>query len=481
MKLQTRNTSLLYQRIAGTLEQQIHKGVLQPGDKLPSLRSVCLEYGVSMTTALQAYLELEKKALIESKPQSGYYVSYLFRHFPPIPARSQPHGNGNHTDPEDIISKVYRNISVRKTSPLSLSVPADELLPIAKLNKAMVQAMRELPGSGTSYEEVQGNLALRRQIARWAYSWEGKLDADDIVTTSGCKQAVSLCLMALTKTGDTIAVESPVYFGILQLAKSMGLKVIELPTHAQTGVDPDDLKKALKKNKIKACLLVSNFNNPLGSCMPDENKKATVQLLEQLGVPLIEDDIYGDVFFGKSRPRSCKTYDESGNVLWCGSVSKTLAPGYRVGWVAPGRFKEEINKLKLYHAVCSVPLTQQAVAIFLEQGRYEHHLRKMRQTLHANCLRFIKAIGDHFPEGTKVSRPQGGFVLWLELNKKIDAADLYDAAIKHNISIAPGRIFTLRNQFHNCMRLSYGFLWNEKTERMVKQLGVLAKEECRNK
>lgn len=475
MKLRTNNNSLLYRRIASTLEQQVLKGVLKPGDKLPSLRSICVEHGVSMSTALQAYLELEKKALIESRPQSGYYVSYLFKHFPPIPATSQPTVNGSKGDPGDLISKVYKNIGSRKISPLSLSVPADELLPIAKLNKAIIQAMRQLPGSGTAYEDAQGNLDLRRQIARWAYAWEGRLHADDIVTTSGCKHAVSLCLMALTKRGDTIAVESPVFFGILQLATSMGLKVIELPTHAQTGVDPAALKKALHKNKIKAVVLVSNFNNPLGSCMPDENKKATVDIMEQFGVPLIEDDIYGDVFFGKSRPRNCKTYDESGNVLWCGSVSKTLAPGYRVGWVAPGKYKEEITRLKLYHNIASVPLTQKAVAIFLEQGRYEHHLRKMRHTLHANSLRFIKGIGEYFPEGTKVSRPQGGFVLWLELPKKIDVADLYDLAIRQNISISPGRIFTLRNQFNNCMRLSYGFSWNEKTERLLKQLGTIAK------
>lgn len=472
---QTNKHDYLYLRIAKTLERQILTGVLQPGDKLPSIRSICTEHGVSMSTALQAYLEMEKKALIESKPQSGYYVSYLHKHFPPIPERSQPYLTNNNSEPDDIISKVYNSIGARKGFLLSLSVPSDDLLPIAKLNKGMVQAMRDLPGSGTAYEDIQGNVKLRRQIARWAYSWEGKLTEDDIITTAGCKNAISLCLMALAKRGDTIALESPVYFGILQLAKSMGLKVLELPTHAQTGVDPDDLKSALKKNNVKVCLLVSNFNNPLGSCMPDEHKKATVRLLENFGVPLIEDDIYGDVFFGKSRPRSCKTYDESGNVLWCGSVSKTLAPGYRVGWVAPGKYKEAVNKLKLYHTVSSVTITQEVVANFLEKGRYEHHLRKLRQTLHANSLRFMKAIGDYFPEGTMVSRPQGGFVLWLELNKNIDATELYDAAMRHKISIAPGRMFTLRNQFNNCMRLSYGFLWNDKIEQALKQLGRLAK------
>jgi DNA-binding transcriptional MocR family regulator len=467
----------IYIQLARTIEQQIHNGVLKVGDRLPSVRTLCREQGISMSTVLQAYLELEKKALIESRPQSGYYVSYWHRRMAPVPATSQPAVWTEANEPDEIIRKVYNNLGARQGTMLSLGVPANDLLPIPRLNKALIQAMRELPGSGTGYEEVQGNRKLRRQIARWAITWQGRLSEDDIVTTAGCMNALSFSLMATASAGDTIAVESPVYFGILQLARSLGLKVVELPTHPQTGIDIDALKKLVKAGKIQVCLLVSNFNNPLGSCMPDEHKREVVRLLDHYGVPLIEDDLYGDVYFSPSRPKSCKTFDESGNVLWCGSVSKTLAPGYRVGWVAPGRYKEKLVKLKMWHSLSSTTITQEVIANFLENGRYETHLRRLRQTLQANSFQFIRAISEYFPEGTHVSRPQGGFVLWLELDKRIHVASLYESALKQKISIAPGRMFTLQDQYHHCMRLSYGHSWNEKMDHALKVLGRLAKQE----
>lgn len=281
--------------------------------------------------------------------------------------------------------------------------------------------------------------------------------------------------MAITKPGDTIAVESPVYFGTLRFAQSIGLKVLELPTDPDTGVDPDDVKKALEQHNIKACFFVTNFSNPLGYTMPDEQKKAMVQLLSRHGVPLIEDDLYGDVYFGSTRPRSCKTFDEEGNVLWCSSISKTLAPGYRVGWVAPGKYLEQIKRLKLYHSITSPTAQQAAIASFLATGRYEYHLRKLRSTLHANSLQFTRAIGEYFPAGIKMSSPKGGFILWLELDKKIDTYHLYQEAMLHKISIAPGTMFTLQERYQNCMRLSYGMQWTPEVNKALKKLGTLVK------
>jgi DNA-binding transcriptional MocR family regulator len=467
---------LLYQRIVRVIEHQIRNEVLKLGDKLPSIRTVCREHGVSMSTALQAYYDLESKRLIESRPQSGYYVSYSYKHFPATPATSNPIRDFGAKETEGLIARVYSELGSQKNLLFSLGVPAPELLPVAKLNKALVQSMRELPAGGTSYGQVQGNNKLRRQIAKGAFSWEGKLQEDDLVTTAGCMNALSYCLMSLTERGDTIVMESPVYFGTLQLARSLGLKVLELPTNAVTGIEIEALKKTLEKKKVKLCMLISNFSNPLGSYMPDEHKKEVVRLMEKHNVPLIEDDLYGDIYFGHHRPKSCKTYDESGIVLWCGSVSKTLAPGYRVGWVAPGKFREQVIRTKLYHSLSSNMLIQEAVGNFLETGRYENHLRKLRHTLHTNSLQYLRAIGDYFPEGTKVSRPQGGFLLWLELNKKIDATRLYELALQRKISISPGRMFTLQNQYNNCLRLSYGLNWNEKTDAALKVLGKLAKE-----
>lgn len=469
-------TKFVYLRIAGIIEKQIWDNTLRTGDKLPSLRTICREYGVSQNTALSAYYHLESKMLIETRPHSGYYVKYLGARIPQVLDISRPSAIANFGVSELLVSKVYDNLGEGGYLPLALATPANELLPIAKLNKGLLLATRELRGSGVAYDKAEGNERLRRQIARWAFNMECSLSHHDIITTSGCLNALSYCLMSVTEKGDTIAMESPVSFGMLQLAEALGLKVLELPTHPDLGADLDALENALENKKVKASLLISNFNNPLGSCMPDENKKAAVQLAEKFNVPLVENDISGDIYFGPNRPRSCKTYDSSGIVLWCGSVSKTLAPGYRVGWVAPGRFKENILRMKLYHNISGTSITQETIGGFLETGRYESHLRKLRHTLYGNMLRYSGAIADYFPEGTKASRPQGGAVLWVELPPHIDTVDLYEKARARSISFAPGKIFTLQNQYQSCMRLNYGLVWNEQTQAHLKALGELAKK-----
>jgi DNA-binding transcriptional MocR family regulator len=462
----------LYVEISGNIATLIRNDVLKAGDRLPSVRMLCQEHGISMNTAKRVYLELEGQSLIESRPQSGYFVSRLRHQQLPRPETSRPSPIGRTKEPDELISKVYGNMGKKDLTLFSIGAPSNELLPIAGLNKEMMHATRQLHDSGTGYDELQGNEKLRRMIAARSFSWGGSLHGNDLVTTAGGMNALSFSMMALGKPGHTIAVESPVYPGILRLALSLGLKVLELPTHPDTGIEIDALKKALPK--IDLCLLVTNFGTPLGSCMPDENKKAVVDLLAKHHIPLIEDDLYGDLYFGSQRPKCCKAFDKHGTVLWCSSVSKTLAPGYRVGWVAPGIYKEQIMKLKLVHAISSPTITQEVVANFLKSGRHENHLRKLRQTVLTNYHHYAHTIAGSFPEGTKTSRPKGGLSLWVQLNKKIDTTELYDIAIRHKISIAPGRMFTLQDQFQNCMRLSIGLPWSEQLQTKLQQLGRLA-------
>jgi DNA-binding transcriptional MocR family regulator len=465
---------ILYLRIANNLEKRIRNEIWKIGDKLPSLRSLCIEFGVSMNTAVQVYLELEARGLVISKPQSGFFVTSSLKHKMEIPAISRPEPVAHSISNIALIKNVYSSLIDPSVIRLSFGLPNEGLLPVAKLNKELVRAIRSLPGSGTGYEDIHGNFKLRTNIARRSFTWGCNLVMEDIISTSGAMNALFYCLMATTNPGDTIAVESPVYFGTLQLAKTLSLNIIELPTHPLTGIDPNALKKVL--TEIKACLLVSNFNNPLGFCMPDEHKIEVVRMLSEKGIPLIEDDLYGDLYFGTTRPKPCKAFDTEGMVLWCGSVSKTLAPGYRVGWVAPGKYKEQITHLKLTHAISSTTITQEAIANFLENGQYEKHLRNMRRILQSNSLQFIRTIGESFPRNTKVTAPQGGFTLWLELDEKIDTSVLYDKALNNGISIAPGRIFTLQNQFHNCLRLNYGGEWNRDIEKALVKLGQLANQ-----
>jgi DNA-binding transcriptional MocR family regulator len=462
---------LLYLQIANSIEYQIKHEVFKMGDKLPSLRTICIEKGVSLSTASQAYFELESRGLVDSKPQSGYYVCYSPRSLRALPETSQPIVVRQENKHEEIMSTVIQNFEQAQIY-LSSAMLSPDLVPIAKLNKSIVNATRTLKDSGVTYNK-DSSMRLKTQIAKRAITWGGKLEANDIITTGGSIDSISFCLLALTKRGDNIIVESPVFFGILRLVHSLGLNVIEMPTNPVTGIEVDALKKTLEKKKITLCILVSNFNNPLGSCMPDENKKAVVQLMEKHNVPLVEDDLYADLYYGNHRPNSCKTYDESGIVLWCGSFSKTLVSGYRVGWVAPGKFKEIVGRTKLFHSMYSSTITHEAIGDFLEIGRYEHHLIKLRQILYRNSLQLQRYIGEYFPNDTKVTRPTGSMNLWIELNKKYDTLDLYNKAIIQKISITPGRIYTLQNQYNNCFKLSYGRLWTPEMENALKLLGKL--------
>lgn len=465
---------VLYQKIANTIQEQIFSETLKIGDKLPSIRAFQKLHNVSMNTIKQAFLELESKSLIESRPKSGFYVSKTSNRKLLIPSMNKLKLSEQKTTSEDLITKVFDSLSDKGITRFSIGVPDPGLLPIAKLNKGLAKVVRNLAESGTSYEPVQGSANLRRNLAKWAIVLEGKLTEDDFVTTSGAMNAIFNCLMAVTKRGDTIAIESPVYFGIIQIAQNMGLNIIELPTHPTTGVDLEALKKVI--HKVDVCCFMSNFSNPLGSLMPDENKQELVKMLTHHNIPLIEDDLYGNLFFGTVRPKPCKYYDEAGIVMWIGSVSKTLAPGYRVGWVAPGKFKDKIIRQKMAQTVCMPSLYQEVIADFLEHGRYDHHLRNLRSTLYTNSLHFQRTIEDHFPENTKISQPQGGSFLWLELDKSIDTAVLYDTAIQQKIGFAPGRIFTQHDQYHNCMRLNFGLEWKEKVEFDLKRLGQLVKK-----
>ena len=293
-----------------------------------------------------------------------------------------------------------------------------------------MHALRNSKNSCLGYEHIQGNLELRKQLAKLAFNWGGKISSEEVVVTAGCMEALVMCLRAVTKPGDTVAVERPAYFGIYQAMESLGLKVIEIYTDPQTGPDLASLEKILHDFPVRACLLVPNFSNPTGSCMPEENKRRLVELITKYNIPLIEDDIYGELYFGKHRPRTCKYYDKKGLVMHCSSLSKSLAPGYRVGWIIPGKFLQPIKQLKMMHTVSSPTITQAAIAHFLSIGRYEYHLKNLRRALHTQCMRYMQGITQYFPADTKVSRPQGGFVLWVELNKKVNAYKLCTEALK---------------------------------------------------
>ena len=463
----------LYVQIASRIAHQIRQNLLKKGDKLPSVRALSEEQRISISTAYKAYVELENTGMIEARPKSGYYVKFSSNRMSEIPSVQLPLKQMEQSDVSQMIALVYQQVSGEGIIGLSRAAPPVNLIPVAKLNKSMMEALRQSGSGNTSYEHLQGNISLRRQVAKNAFNWGGNITADEVVTTHGCMEALVFCLRAITNPGDLVAIESPAYFGIFNLMLSLNLKVLEIPADAETGLNLEYLEKALETLPVKACLFVPNFSNPTGSCMPDARKRQLVKLLSEKQIPMIEDDIYGEIYFGKSRPRTCKSYDLQGLVMLCSSVSKSIAPGYRVGWCIPGIFKDQVLNIKMIHTVSSSAPTQAAIAHFFETGRYDLHMRNLRKVLYTQCLRYMQGIEKYFPEGTMISRPRGGYALWIELDKSINAFELYNAAIAQQISIAPGQIFSTDSRFSNFLRISFGAVYDDAIDKSLQVLGEI--------
>lgn len=465
---------LLYERVAGMITDLIDQGTLRPGERIPSVRRLHTQQGVSISTVLQAYTFLENEGKIEARPQSGFYVRHPARDLPPEPEISSPSSAATDVAVGELVVKVFEAARDPRIIPFGAACPSPDLFPTLQLARTLAAVARKAGMSGNAYEFPPGSPELRRQIARRAIDWGCSLSAEEIVTTYGCTESLQLALRAVAGPGDTIAVESPTYFGILQIIESLRMKALEIPTHPRHGISVEGLARAIKRKQVRACVVMANFHNPLGSCMPDESKRELVALLARHRIPLIDDDIYGDLYFGEHRPKAIKAYDKEGGVLLCSSFSKTIAPGYRVGWIAPGRFKREVERLKYVTTIGTARLPQLAIATFLQSGGYDRYLRRIRKTYAAQVQRLIEAIGDYFPEGTRVTRPMGGFVVWVELPKSVDALTLYWKALEQKISIAPGPIFSAKGQYSHFIRLHGGILWSDRMEKGLMTLGRLA-------
>jgi DNA-binding transcriptional MocR family regulator len=387
---------------------------------------------------------------------------------------SSPSLSATRVDVNELAFQVHQSIMNPHVVPLGAATPSHELLPTKRLNRLLGMVARRSGAESSRYDVPQGNAELRRQIARRSLDWGCNLTSDEIVTTFGCTEALNLCLRAVAKPGDTVAVESPTYFGVLQILEALNLKALEIPTCPREGINLTALEAAIKKDRIAACFIVANFHNPLGSRMPDKNKKALVEMLGRKGIPIIDDDIYGDLSFDNDRPKALKAYDKHGLVLLCSSFSKTLSPGYRVGWTAPGRFLTEVRRLKLSNSISTATLPQMAIAELLQNGGYDHYLRQVRKAFANQVQVMTQAIAKYFPEGTKVTRPMGGFVVWVEFPKSVDSLELYRAAIEKNIGVVPGPLFSAKRQYRQFIRLNCGYPWSEKIEHALITIGQLA-------
>lgn len=467
-----------YEQVAEDIANSISRGTLRKGDRLPSVRQASQRRGVSPSTIFQAYYLLEARGLICARERSGYYVTGGASSMPqlpdpPAPARTAP----TEVDVSELVFEILASVRTGELLPLGSAFPSPLLFPLDRLARIMASTVQAMDPWTTVRDISPGDEQLRRQIAL-RYLVDGlQVPPEEIVITNGALEALNLCLDAIGAVhGDTILIESPAFYAALQAIERKGLQAVEVPAHPSRGADLEAMERAIRQHRPKACWLMTNFQNPTGSLMPDENKRALVELLSRYDIPLIEDDVYSELYFGDKRPLPAKAFDSAGLVLHCSSFSKCLAPGYRIGWVAPGRYAQAVERIKLTTTLAASVPAQQTLANYLARGSYDRHLRALRHKLLMQQIRFIEAIEHCFPPGTRLTAPAGGYFVWVKLPDGVDALALHRRAVEAGISIAPGPMFSARREFGNYVRLNYGHLWDAQLEAGVVRLGQLVRE-----
>jgi DNA-binding transcriptional MocR family regulator len=468
-------SGFLYEHLADELGQAIDRGALRAGDRLPSVRRLAQERSVSVATVLEAYLRLENAGLIEVRPKSGHFVRRRTA-LTAEPRTPRTCATPSRVTVSDAYTKILEAMRDPELLPFGCATIDPSYLPIAALNRIITQVTREMTTVGARYEGAPGLLTLRRQIARRAVEFGVAISEHDLCTTIGATEGLSLALRAVARPGDVIAVESPAYFGVLQIIEGLGMRSIEIPANPRTGLDVSAFEETLRSQPVRAVVCSPTLLNPLGSIMPEDERERLVRITKRHDIPVIEDDVYGELVFDGSRPRPLRAFaspSHDSHVLLVSSVSKTLAPGYRVGWIAGGRWHDQIVRLKYGNTLACPSLPGMAVAEFLASGGYDRHLRRLRAALAGNLERYREAIATQFPEGTRVSAPRGGFVLWVELPPGVDALQLHEQALRRRIVVAPGPLFSARQRFANFIRISAGTPWSPRIEDGIKTLARL--------
>ncbi|MCK9605787.1 MAG: PLP-dependent aminotransferase family protein [Methylomonas sp.] len=468
--------TLRYETVAEHLLTAITQGIYRAGERLPSVRLLSQQHQISTATAVSALRLLEDQGQIEARQRSGYYVRPRLRSVLQEPTMSSPSREPTQVTGQELVLRLVKAANNPQFIQLGAAVPAPSFLPTQKVAQLSATTSRRYRQRMSSYEFPPGAPELRRQIAKRMSEQGCPIDPNDILITNGCQEAMTLALRAITVPGDIVAVESPTFYGLLQVIESLSLRAIEIPTHPREGIALEALQLACEQWPIKACIVVANYSNPLGYCMSDLRKQALVELINRHQIMLIEDDIYGDLGFGLQRPSTVKSWDSEGRVLYCSSFSKSLSPGLRVGWLVPGALYEKTEYLKYVTNLATPTLAQLIVAEVLEHGGYDRYLRRARQQYRQAVERMTAAVGGYFPPGTRITQPQGGFLLWVELPGKVDAITLTQQALALGISIAPGPIFSATQKYRNFIRLNCAVDWDERLNKALVTLGQLVQK-----
>jgi DNA-binding transcriptional MocR family regulator len=461
--------SYLYQELIDNIRKDIRSGRRQPGERMPSLRELCLAKNLSKSTVLHAYSYLETEGLLESRPRSGYFVKAPYKKSAPIVAQR---GSNPDSVPLPVSTdKVMINIMERGAAFDILPSKGNE-----NENRELRQCLSRAYRRQSSYQQnyynqPQGSEELRRQIVNQLHAGGSHLHSDDIIITSGCQSSLLMALMATTKPGDVVAIESPGFYGAIQLIEALGLRILELPSSPTGGIDIDSIEDAFKRWQVSVLIISPCYSTPTGSCISDNDKQSILALCIGSDVAIIEDDIYGELTFGLSRPRTLHSYDVTGNVLLCSSLSKCLSRDLRIGWIAPGKYSQEISHLKIVTSLSTSSSLQTGIADYMQRGLFERYLRKKRLQLSKQCLQLQHLIPDLLPTALSWTRPAGGLTLWLELPQSINTTELYRQTNDKGITITPGALFTSQHKYRNFLRLSFAHEWTEERISALAEVG----------
>ncbi|MBB5392133.1 MULTISPECIES: PLP-dependent aminotransferase family protein [unclassified Herbaspirillum] len=472
----------LYQQFADQLAASIHDGVLRPGERIASVRIASQQHKVSVTTVVRAYELLESRGIIESHPQSGYFVrEQAPTGDKPAARRSARQDNpayqqSTEVDVSRLVLATLKTIQQDGTVPLGSPYPNPALFPSQRVTQYAGRITRSASHSSVFDDLPPGHPDLLRQIARRYLENGLKVNPEEIVVTVGATEAINLCLQAVARPGDTVAVETPTFYAMLHAIERLGMRALEIPTDPRRGIDVDALERIMATQPVAACMVMPNFQNPLGFQMPDGEKERLVRLAERRQMPLIENAVYSELYYGNAHPSSLKNYDRTGLVLHCSSFSKSLTSAYRIGWAMPGRYREQVEKLKFLNTLTTPTVPQRAIAQYLTQGGYERHLRRVRRAFAQQRDLMRHFVLRFFPAGTQVSEPEGGYVLWVELPAGADAMELYRRCLALGITVAPGRIFAATNRYSHFIRLNYSYPWSREIEQALKLVGKLVEE-----
>jgi DNA-binding transcriptional MocR family regulator len=428
--------------------------------------------GISVGTAVAAYEWLERQGTLEIRPRSGYYVAHREPDVrePRTVTRSRP---PTRVALADLVLEIQANARDPGLFPFGEALVSPDLLPSTRLNRAVRRAASAFPGHAVRYEEPSGSFALRRQIARLGYRLSFGFKPDEVIVTSGAMEALSFAVRVVARAGDAVAVESPGCYEALRCLESLGVRALEIPVRPRQGPDCALLERGAREHRIKALLMSACCHSPLGCQVPDSVKAGIVALAARLEIPIIEDDAFGDLSFSPQRPKPLKAFDSTGSVLYCGADTHVVAPGFHLGWLHPGRFLADVRALKAITTIGSPAIPQLAFAEFLAAGAYERHLRRLIRVMAHSTRALAAAIAEYFPRDTRISHPEGGFYVWVELPGNRSGLRLYRAALQNGIAIVPGIVFSPHRQFRNCVRLSCGFPWSARAEGAVARLGSL--------